>query len=231
MATRPSVGGPSVSTPLIPASSRGTNPRSSHPSSTARPPPSTRALTSLHPHHPTTPPVPTVGKLKADADSLDALFARWTHAVAEKMRTSRGRKRRELKRRKRAEMGLGSVVPIVESVFEPVVDEDGDEQDPFVSKGEEGKASARRRIRRTLDHGEPTTVAAFAKAVEAVREAIEDPDRPLHPRLNQSGSSGSYFCRAHVAKDDDGDGGEAVEVVGIFKPKDEEPCQSSSPPR
>ena len=51
------------------------------------------------------------------------------------------------------------------------------------------------------------------RIVRDVRLAIA---ADLHPKLNKSGSSGSY-----LAKDTNGD------VVGVFKPKDEEPCQCS----
>lgn len=71
---------------------------------------------------------------------------------------------------------------------------------------------------RTLDHKPFPSYDQFSEVVTAVRLAILHPTKPLLPKLNLSGSSGSYFCKAHV----DGN----PEVVGIFKPKDEEPCQS-----
>ncbi|KAG0141711.1 hypothetical protein CROQUDRAFT_135983 [Cronartium quercuum f. sp. fusiforme G11] len=74
---------------------------------------------------------------------------------------------------------------------------------------------------RTLDHKAPVTSDQFLATVEAVRLAISHPTKPLLPKLNLSGSSGSYFCKALV----DGN----VEVVGIFKPKDEEPYGAMNP--
>ncbi|PYH88001.1 hypothetical protein BO71DRAFT_489103 [Aspergillus ellipticus CBS 707.79] len=55
----------------------------------------------------------------------------------------------------------------------------------------------------------------FEEVVESVRVAIE---LGVHPRMISQGSSGSYFAR-------NGDG----KVVGVFKPKDEEPYASRNP--
>lgn len=55
----------------------------------------------------------------------------------------------------------------------------------------------------------------FDDIVESVRVAIE---LGIHPKLISQGSSGSYFAR-------NGDG----KVVGVFKPKDEEPYASRNP--
>ena len=56
-----------------------------------------------------------------------------------------------------------------------------------------------------------TTVSTsdFMQIVEDVREAISC---GIHPILISKGSSGSYFCRNKLG-----------EIVGVFKPKDEEP--------
>ncbi len=55
----------------------------------------------------------------------------------------------------------------------------------------------------------------FEAIVGRVRGAI---DQGVHPRMITQGSSGSYFAR-------DGDG----KVVGVFKPKDEEPYAAGNP--
>lgn len=55
----------------------------------------------------------------------------------------------------------------------------------------------------------------FEDVVESVRLAIE---LGVHPRMISQGSSGSYFARNSEGK-----------VVGVFKPKDEEPYASRNP--
>lgn len=55
----------------------------------------------------------------------------------------------------------------------------------------------------------------FDDIVESVRIAI---DKGMHPTLISQGSSGSYFARNSSGK-----------VVGVFKPKDEEPYASRNP--
>jgi hypothetical protein len=57
--------------------------------------------------------------------------------------------------------------------------------------------------------------AEFDAIVESVRAAIE---QNVHPSMISQGSSGSYFAR-----DPDG------KVVGVFKPKDEEPYAAGNP--
>jgi phosphatidylinositol 4-kinase type 2 len=55
----------------------------------------------------------------------------------------------------------------------------------------------------------------FEEIVESVRVAIE---MGIHPKMISQGSSGSYFARNAEGK-----------VVGVFKPKDEEPYASRNP--
>lgn len=55
----------------------------------------------------------------------------------------------------------------------------------------------------------------FEAVVESVRVAIE---QGVHPRMISQGSSGSYFARNADGK-----------VVGVFKPKDEEPYAAGNP--
>ncbi|KAL8298389.1 hypothetical protein RB597_006779 [Gaeumannomyces tritici] len=55
----------------------------------------------------------------------------------------------------------------------------------------------------------------FEAVVESVRVAIE---QGVHPRMITQGSSGSYFARNPEGK-----------VVGVFKPKDEEPYAAGNP--
>ncbi|SPO05934.1 probable LSB6 LAs17 Binding protein [Cephalotrichum gorgonifer] len=57
--------------------------------------------------------------------------------------------------------------------------------------------------------------AEFEEVIEGVRTAIE---QGMHPRMITQGSSGSYFARNTAGK-----------VVGVFKPKDEEPYAAGNP--
>lgn len=59
------------------------------------------------------------------------------------------------------------------------------------------------------------TKAEFEAIVNSVRTAI---DQGMHPRMISQGSSGSYFARNLDGK-----------VVGVFKPKDEEPYAAGNP--
>jgi phosphatidylinositol 4-kinase type 2 len=59
------------------------------------------------------------------------------------------------------------------------------------------------------------TTAEFDAIVESVRVAIR---QEVHPSMISQGSSGSYFAR-----DPDG------KIVGVFKPKDEEPYAAGNP--
>ena len=59
------------------------------------------------------------------------------------------------------------------------------------------------------------TEAGFDEVVESVKVAIE---LGVHPKMISQGSSGSYFARNSEGK-----------VVGVFKPKDEEPYASRNP--
>lgn len=59
------------------------------------------------------------------------------------------------------------------------------------------------------------TKAEFEAIVDSVRTAIE---QGVHPSMISQGSSGSYFARNTEGK-----------VVGVFKPKDEEPYAAGNP--
>ncbi|ATY61020.1 Phosphatidylinositol 3-4-catalytic [Cordyceps militaris] len=61
----------------------------------------------------------------------------------------------------------------------------------------------------------PITKAEFDALVDSVRRAIR---QEIHPSMISQGSSGSYFAR-----DPDG------KIVGVFKPKDEEPYAAGNP--
>ena len=65
------------------------------------------------------------------------------------------------------------------------------------------------------DDGERMAKIEFDDIVESVRVAIE---LGIHPKMITQGSSGSYFARNSDGK-----------VVGVFKPKDEEPYASRNP--
>ena len=66
----------------------------------------------------------------------------------------------------------------------------------------------------TASHGR-MTAEEFEATVESVRIAIE---QGIHPKMISQGSSGSYFARNSEGK-----------VVGVFKPKDEEPYAAGNP--
>ncbi|KAJ3157408.1 phosphatidyl inositol kinase [Geranomyces michiganensis] len=61
----------------------------------------------------------------------------------------------------------------------------------------------------------PLSSAQFLAIIDEVREAIAE---GVHPTLISQGSSGSYFCRNR-----------AGEIVGVFKPKNEEPYGHLNP--
>lgn len=65
------------------------------------------------------------------------------------------------------------------------------------------------------NHGEKMTKSNFDEIVESVNVAIE---LGIHPKMISQGSSGSYFARNSEGR-----------VVGVFKPKDEEPYASRNP--
>ena len=67
----------------------------------------------------------------------------------------------------------------------------------------------------TENPGDRMTKIGFDDVVESVRVAIE---LGVHPKMISQGSSGSYFARNSEGK-----------VVGVFKPKDEEPYASRNP--
>ena len=67
----------------------------------------------------------------------------------------------------------------------------------------------------TATKEERMTKLQFDDVVESVRNAIE---LGVHPKMISQGSSGSYFARNTEGK-----------VVGVFKPKDEEPYASRNP--
>ena len=77
-------------------------------------------------------------------------------------------------------------------------------------------ASAETLVSDTSDvQGEQMTKIRFDDVVESVKVAIE---LGVHPKMISQGSSGSYFARNSDGK-----------VVGVFKPKDEEPYASRNP--
>jgi phosphatidylinositol 4-kinase type 2 len=65
-----------------------------------------------------------------------------------------------------------------------------------------------------VDHNRMSKIE-FDHVVESVRVAIE---QGIHPKMITQGSSGSYFARNSDGK-----------VVGVFKPKDEEPYAAGNP--
>jgi phosphatidylinositol 4-kinase type 2 len=70
----------------------------------------------------------------------------------------------------------------------------------------------------------------FNQLVEGVREAIAC---GIYPHMNVQGSSGSYFCKRirplEMDKLESRQETIETEVVGIFKPKDEEPYGKLNP--
>lgn len=67
----------------------------------------------------------------------------------------------------------------------------------------------------SVESGDRLTKIEFDDIVESVRIAIE---MGVHPKMISQGSSGSYFARNTDGR-----------VVGVFKPKDEEPYASRNP--
>ncbi|KAG0298407.1 phosphatidyl inositol kinase [Dissophora globulifera] len=67
----------------------------------------------------------------------------------------------------------------------------------------------------TPDHAEPMTSERFVSIVNSVKEAIH---AGMQPSRIAQGSSGSYFCRNLDGK-----------IVGVFKPKNEEPYGQLNP--
>ncbi|KAI4133568.1 MAG: hypothetical protein LQ338_000080 [Usnochroma carphineum] len=67
----------------------------------------------------------------------------------------------------------------------------------------------------TENQGDQMTKVGFDDIVESVRVAIE---LGVHPKRISQGSSGSYFARNSEGK-----------IVGVFKPKDEEPYATRNP--
>ena len=66
-----------------------------------------------------------------------------------------------------------------------------------------------------VDDSSRMTKEQFHEIVESVRVAIE---QGIHPKMISQGSSGSYFAKNSEGK-----------VVGVFKPKDEEPYAAGNP--
>ncbi|ORY52830.1 phosphatidylinositol 3 and 4-kinase-domain-containing protein [Leucosporidium creatinivorum] len=140
---------------------------------------------------------------------VDALFRRWTSTIAERVKL---KKRRKEKRRNLVEeRDRESKVEILESVCERW--EGGQVAGEGKGKGKEMLKEDEQAW--TLDHEPPMSEETFEGLVERVRQAIE---AGVQPRLNSKGSSGSYFAR-------DASGA----VLGIFKPKDEEPYGRLNP--
>lgn len=102
------------------------------------------------------------------------------------------------KKKTRPQVDEDCIVPIHSSVFQPKVE-----------------PPLKPIVQRTLDHEPLLTADQIAEAIESVRDAIANAH---HPRLNNAGSSGSYFCK-----------NTAGDTLGIFKPKSEEPYGSLNP--
>lgn len=77
-------------------------------------------------------------------------------------------------------------------------------------------ATTETRIAQYMDHPEDRlSKVQFDDTVESIKVAME---LGIHPKMISQGSSGSYFARNSDGK-----------VVGVFKPKDEEPYASRNP--
>ncbi|KAG8930968.1 phosphatidyl inositol kinase, partial [Tulasnella sp. 408] len=107
-------------------------------------------------------------------------------------------------RRKKKAVESEAPKEIVFSVFQRVSPKEGPPQAP---------------TKKTLDDEPPKTQHDFDNLANSVKLAILD---GLHPKMIAKGSSGSYFARAKK------DG--KTQVVGVFKPKDEEPVRRPSLP-
>ncbi|KAH8927148.1 hypothetical protein BT69DRAFT_1347504 [Atractiella rhizophila] len=147
------------------------------------------------------------------ADSLDSSFSKWTHFVARRFSKGKGKSR--------SSNAKDGPLPIFESAFQPssssaVAGTGASAAFVFGDSDDEGDEEEYAHLfDKTLDDGEHgMTEEEFREIEGSIREALEK----YPPKLNASGSSGSYFVR-------DGEG----KVRGIFKPKDEEPYGSLNP--
>ncbi|KAG9002919.1 phosphatidyl inositol kinase [Tulasnella sp. JGI-2019a] len=109
-------------------------------------------------------------------------------------------------RRKKKTMDAEARKEIVFSVFQRVI-----------SSPSPSPSSSSQPIK-TLDDGPPMTEKDFEALANSVRVAILN---GVHPKMITKGSSGSYFARK---KEDD-----RAPIVGVFKPKDEEPYGHLNP--
>ncbi|EFP83211.2 uncharacterized protein PGTG_09164 [Puccinia graminis f. sp. tritici CRL 75-36-700-3] len=130
----------------------------------------------------------------------------------------------KLKKRVRAEI-TQRPIPVIETVFVSQA-----QPNNFTQQAKPSQP-------RTLDHLAPTSHQEFASVVNSLKRSISNPTKPLLPKLNQSGSSGSYFCRDYINQssstslhqNNQDTNPEKIEIVGIFKPKDEEPYGAMNP--
>ncbi|GAA6012007.1 hypothetical protein JCM11491_000132 [Sporobolomyces phaffii] len=151
-------------------------------------------------------PMPTSPRSDTARD-LDRRFKTWTRYISRKLSLSRTASQQ----RGDADdpvLNLDEVVPIARSV---IVTAEGE--------GEAAKAEPELPVvpRPTLDHqAAPLDHRAFLEIVESARHAIAN---GVEPRLNQKGSSGSYFVRDATN----------TATLAIFKPSDEDPYGHSNP--
>ena len=149
-----------------------------------------------------------------------------THTISS-IKPSARLSNRKLKKRIRAEI-VQRPIPVIETVFVP------HEAQP-TNTSHQAKVNPSQS--RTLDHLAPTTHQEFLSIVNSLKRSISNPEKPLLPKLNHSGSSGSYFCRDYTNQSSSGypkqtppdNSSEKTEIVGIFKPKDEEPYGAMNP--
>ncbi|BGP16721.1 Phosphatidylinositol 4-kinase LSB6 [Rhodosporidiobolus nylandii] len=197
-------------------------------------PPSTSAYMPLE--TPATEPPPSAGT--NTAEHVDLLFKKWTQAVAQRMRLSDAGNRR--KRRAAGEengeleaepvLDRDEVVETWESVFGPYIEGEEEDVEEDVEELEEDEIAKDGRTKKTasakgkgtaiersrgLHHSPPMDQDRFLALVDDIRHAISAGE---HPKLNEKGSSGSYFAR-----------NERGETLAIFKPADEEPYGQMNP--
>ncbi|GAA5933140.1 hypothetical protein JCM1841_003689 [Sporobolomyces salmonicolor] len=153
------------------------------------------------------------------AQHVDDLFKKWTAAVAQRMHLKHRQKNTgtaEAEDDQLPLLVLNDEIEVWESVFRPYAAEADGTGAERKTKGKERAAEeGGDRPVKTLDHRPPVTRHQFLEFANEVRTAI---DGGVQPRLNSKGSSGSYFARNRLGQ-----------IIGIFKPKDEEPYGTLNP--
>lgn len=136
-----------------------------------------------------------------DLKAINARLERWADEIAAKFKMNSRRRGSDANEEERLEIHY-SVFQAPEGV-RPVTAESL------------AQAALAAETEEATNEGTHMSKAQFEAIVESVRTAIR---QGVHPRMISQGSSGSYFARNPDGK-----------VVGVFKPKDEEPYAAGNP--